>query len=151
VAKYSLAPASEDQQTLSSQTIPSDASPTFHRDHTQSFLRTKEARYTFRVQFSPNSTTHPVEDASIPWDEVMAPWHDIATVTFPSQQTFSDARRIWWEDKIALSPWVGVVDHKPLGGINRIRKRVYDEVKKGRARGNQTEVYFPNSADELPE
>lgn len=81
----------------------------------------------------------------------MAPWHDIATVTFSSQETFSDARRIWWEDKIALSPWVGVVDHKPLGGINRLRKRVYDEVKKGRARGNQTEVYFPNSADELPE
>jgi hypothetical protein len=151
VAKYSLAPLGEEQQKLSSETIPSDASPTFHRDHTQSFFANQAATYTFRVQFSSNISTHPVEDASVAWDEVMAPWHDVATVTFPKQESFSDERRIWWEDKIALSPWVGVVDHKPLGGINRLRKRVYDETRKGRARGNRTEVHFPKSADEMPE
>jgi hypothetical protein len=81
----------------------------------------------------------------------MAPWHDIATITFPSQESFSDERRIWWEDKIALSPWVGVKEHRPLGGINRLRKRVYEETKNGRARGNRSEVHFPKSVDELPE
>jgi hypothetical protein len=131
--------------------IPSNASKTFHRDDTQTYFSSNEATYTFRVQFTSNTQTHPVEDASIPWDEVMAPWHDIATVTFPSQESFSDARRIWWEDKIALSPWVGIEAHQPLGGINRLRKRVYQHIREGRAKGNRTEVYFPTSVNELPE
>jgi hypothetical protein len=79
------------------------------------------------------------------------PWHDIATITFPSQESFSDERRRWLEDKIALSPWVGVKEHRPLGGINRLRKRVSEETRNGRARENRSEVYFPKSVDELPE
>jgi hypothetical protein len=150
-AKYSLVPSGQSQKDLIDQTIPSTAHPTFHRDHTQTHFASNAATYTFRVQFTSNLSTHPVEDASIPWEEVMAPWHGIATVTFPSQESISDERRIWWEDKIALSPWVGVVEHRPLGGINRLRKRVYEETRNGRARGNRSEVHFPKSVDELPE
>jgi len=117
-----MVPSSQPQKDLVDQTIPSTAHRTFHRDHTQSYLASQPASYTFRVQFTANTKTHPIEDASIPWDEVMAPWHDVATITFPSQQSFSDERRIWWEDKIALSPWVGVEEHRPLGGIKQVEE-----------------------------
>jgi hypothetical protein len=77
------------------------------------------------------------------------PWHDIPIITFSSQVSCSDERR-WLEDKIAVTPWVGE-EHRPLGGINRLRKRLSEETRNGRARGNRSEVHFPESVDELPE
>lgn len=141
---------SKAQKDLSGQTIPSGVSTTFHRDHLRDFYQSHSGEYTLRAQFASDLSKHPVEDASVEWDEKTSPWHDIATVRFPSQDTFSDARRIWWEDKTALSPWDGLVDHKPLGSINRLRKRVYAKGRGHRAEGNQTKVDFPNSADEMP-
>jgi hypothetical protein len=91
-----------------------------------------------------------VEDASVEWDEKTAPWHDIATIRFPSQEAFSNERRIWWEEKAALSPWDGIVDHKPLGSINRLRKRVYGKSRGHRAEGNKTKVEFPDNVNEMP-
>lgn len=134
---------------LAGKTIPSDASATFHRDSLRDYYAAHSATYSFRVQFSPSLKTHPVEDASVPWDEVMAPWHEIAEVTFEPQESFSDARRVWWEDGIALSPWNGVKAHKPLGGINRLRKEVYEHTRRGRER-NGRKVVFPKTVDEFP-
>lgn len=149
-AKYSLAPKAPQQTELTSKTIPSDASATFHRDHLHDYFASNPATYSFRVQFTSDLKTHPVEDASVPWDEVMAPWHEVAEITFDQQESFSDARRVWWEDRIALSPWNGVKDHRPLGGINRLRKRVYEFTREGRQRNGKT-VCFPKSDDEFPQ
>lgn len=151
VAHYSLEPKSSAQKELSGQTIPSDANPTFHRDHIRSFYSTHSTSYALRVQFASDLKKHPVEDASVEWDEKTSPWHEIGTVEFPSQDTFSDERRIWWEEKNALSPWDGLRDHKPLGSINRLRKRVYAQGQGHRVKGNQVKVDFPKSPDEMPE
>jgi len=150
VAHYSLSPRSPAQDELAGKTIPSGVSTTFHRDHLREFYASQGTSYTLRVQFASDLSRHPVEDASVEWDEKTAPWHEIGTIEFPSQETFSDDRRIWWEDKTALSPWDGIVDHKPLGSINRLRKRVYAKGRGHRAAGNQVKVEFPDSADEMP-
>jgi len=150
VAKYSLLPTSTAQRNLASKTIPSDAPSTFHRDHLHSYYTTSEATYSFRVQLASDIKAHPVEDASVPWSEDTAPWHEVATITFPAQESFSDDRRIWWEDKIKLSPWNGIQAHRPLGGINRLRKMVYAQTSQRRAEGNRQKAYAPNSIGDLP-
>jgi hypothetical protein len=35
-------------------------------------------------------------------------------------------------DNLSFSPWHGVEEHRPIGGINRLRKAVYDAVSEYR-------------------
>lgn len=121
------------------------------RNHVSSYFSSRSAKYVFRAQFASDLAHQPVEDASTAWDEFLSPWHDLATVEFPSQDSYSDARRTWWEDKIALSPFNGLEEHRPLGSVNRLRKRVYEASRRYRAERNRDEVpYFPKSIDEFP-
>jgi hypothetical protein len=151
VAHFSLSPASDAQKPYEGKTIPSSADGIYHRESLHSYYTFNSATYTLRAQFASDLSKHPVEDASIEWDEKTAPWHDLATITFPAQETFSDARRVWWEDHIALTPWSGLKDHKPLGSINRLRDKVYKMGRGHRGKGNDKEVYFPKSVEEMPE
>ena len=63
-----------------------------------------------------------IEDACVKWD---APFHPVATLTIPPQNTDAPERRALCEN-LFFTPWHGTTDHRPLGGINRLRKAVYD-------------------------
>ncbi|KAK4685785.1 hypothetical protein P7C73_g4355, partial [Tremellales sp. Uapishka_1] len=151
VAHLSLVPTTPEQEELATQTIPSDVSATFHREHLQTYFKSNAASYKIRAQFCSSTTAHPIEDASTAWDSVTSPWIDLGELRFDSQESYSNQRRIWWEDTVALSPWNGVVDHRPLGSINRLRKRVYRAGRGHRGEGNLREIKFPKSVDEMPE
>ncbi|OCF38062.1 hypothetical protein I316_00286 [Kwoniella heveanensis BCC8398] len=151
VAKFSLLPTSDDQESLKGSTIPNDADTTFHRDHLRSYYSSKGTTYVLRAQFASDLKSHPVEDASVEWSQLTAPWHDLATLSFPAQETFSDARRVWWEDRIGLSPWDGLAEHRPLGSINRLRHKAYEMSRAFRSKGNQMEVYLPLKPGDMPE
>lgn len=155
VAHFSLVPVSQEQEPFknASQYSSSD-SYTVLRDHLRDYYRDTTAQYVLRAQFCSDVSKQPVEDASTAWDEHLSPWHDLATITFPPQDTFSDKRRTWWDDKIALSPFNGLEAHRPLGSVNRLRKRVYEASRHHRASKNGDLLgvpYFPKSADEMPE
>ena len=62
-----------------------------------------------------------VEDACFEWDEAKYPFVTVATITIPPQN-FVDASKC--EDQI-FTPWHGVKEHQPLGGINRLKLEVY--------------------------
>ncbi|RII18976.1 hypothetical protein CUC08_Gglean001639 [Alternaria sp. MG1] len=49
-----------------------------------------------------------------------------------------------------LNPWDGMVDHQPLGSINRLRKAVYEMSRKKREGANATPTQAINSVDEVP-
>ncbi|WWC64502.1 uncharacterized protein I303_107112 [Kwoniella dejecticola CBS 10117] len=148
--KFSLLPISKFQEEFKGQTIPKDASPTFHRDHIRSYYSTNPTEYKLRAQFASDLSKQPVEDASVEWNESYAPWYDLATLKFPAQETFSDERRVWWEDRIGLSPWDGLKDHRPLGSINRLRHKAYEMSRAYREKGNQAKVYLPLKVDDMP-
>lgn len=154
-AHFSLVPISEEQQQLkkAAQYSSSDAYSVL-RDHIRDFFSGQSAKYVFRAQFVSDTSKQSVEDSSTAWDEFFSPWHDLAIVEFPSQETFSDARRSWWDNKIALSPFNGLKDHQPLGSVNRLRRRVYQTSRQYRAEKNAGllgEPYFPQTVDEMPD
>jgi hypothetical protein len=64
----------------------------------RAFFGERGAVYTLRAQFASSRALHPVEDASVVWAPAVAPWLPLATVVFPAQESWSDARRVWWED-----------------------------------------------------
>lgn len=49
-----------------------------------------------------------------------------------------------------LNPWDGLVAHRPLGSINRLRKPVYEMSRKKREAVNATPTKAVNSVDEIP-
>jgi hypothetical protein len=51
----------------------------------------------------------------------------VADVHIPAQQFDTPARNAFCEN-LSFTPWHAHEDHRPLGGLNRIRKAVYEEI-----------------------
>jgi hypothetical protein len=66
-----------------------------------------------------------IEDACVEWDAEKHPFVSVATITIPPQDFETDERRALCEG-LNFSPWHGLVEHQPLGGINRLRLGVYE-------------------------
>lgn len=109
--------------------------PNFLRDRMVEWLSAKDACFVFGVQPQTDPSTMPVEDPTILWDEAKAPFVDVATIRIPRQQFNSDAQRTFCEN-LSYEPWHALAVHRPAGGINRIRKVVYDAISALRHRLN---------------
>lgn len=108
------------------------------------------AKYDVRIQLGTSPAHHPTEDASVVWDEATAPYQTIGTVEFPVQDSFGQARRVFWEDHMALDPWMGLAAHRPLGSINRLRKVVYGRSRERRDGLNAKTSGLIRGIDEMP-
>jgi len=122
--KYSLVPC------FKGTTAPKDPNgmPGDYLNHVlKQHLKTKETVFEFRVQPQTDPVTMPIEDASIVWDEEISKPVHIATLTIGVQDLDSTEGRALTEEceKMAFSPWNALAEHRPLGGINRLRRKVY--------------------------
>ena len=68
-----------------------------------------------------------IEDVCFLWREEDYPFETVAKISIPpqDQDIDSDERKALCED-LTFSPWNGLADHRPLGGINRLRRAVYE-------------------------
>jgi hypothetical protein len=66
-----------------------------------------------------------IEDACVLWDEAVYPFVTVARLTIGPQDITSPERQEFCE-KLFYTPWHGLQDHQPLGGINRMRHQVYE-------------------------
>ena len=67
----------------------------------------------------------PIEDASVEWPESESPYRTVAHVLVPRQEIES----LWQQDDykhLSFSVWHALAAHRPLGGINRVRRRAYE-------------------------
>jgi hypothetical protein len=89
-------------------------------------LAKNEACFIFRVQLRTNPKAMPIEDATIEWSEEESKPIPVAKITIaqqkPEQGEFCEA--------LSFNPWNGLADHRPLGGISRARKEVYQEISR---------------------
>jgi hypothetical protein len=87
-----------------------------------------ESRFEFQAQIRDASTLAvdtDIEDACVDWDETRFPFETLAVLTIPPQD-FETAERRESCEALSFSPWQGISEHRPLGGINRLRRAVYD-------------------------
>jgi hypothetical protein len=61
-----------------------------------------------------------IEDATVAWEK--CPFEDVATITISPQELLD----VSGCENLSFSPWHGLTDHRPLGGINRLRRPVYE-------------------------
>ena len=81
----------------------------------------------FEVQVRPAASIHPdvdIENASHTWPETF-PFEHVATLTIPLQEFNTPEMRERCE-RLVFTPWHGLAAHRPLGGINRLRRAVYE-------------------------
>jgi catalase len=83
--------------------------------------------FEFMVQLQDPARGMPVEDPTVRWSERRSPYVAVADVHIPRQQFDTPERNAFCEN-LSFTPWHALEDHRPLGGLNRIRKAVYEEI-----------------------
>ena len=66
----------------------------------------------------------PVEDATVQWPESESPYRTVALLLIPRQEIDTPEQKAVAR-QLAFNVWHAVADHRPLGGINRLRREVY--------------------------
>jgi len=119
--KFSVRPCNKSIHSLSVETT----SPNFLRENMQKHLAHDDACFDFMVQLRTHSVEMPIEDPAIEWSEKDSSFIPVAKITIPSQ-VFDTPEQMKFCEDLSFTPWHAVRDHQPLGGINRVRKVVYE-------------------------
>jgi hypothetical protein len=118
------------------------SSPNFLRDNMAKHLAQSEAHFDFSVQLRTQSTDMPIEDPTLEWDEQASPFIPVARITI-KPQTFTSAEQLAFCESLSFTPWHNIPAYRPLGGINRMRKAVYDTISRLRHQLNGEERREP--------
>jgi hypothetical protein len=89
-------------------------------------LRTQDAIFDFRVQLQTDAEAMPVEDVSVEWNEADSVPLVVATLRIHAQPVDSSGELAKRCEQLSFNPWHALAEHRPLGGMNRLRKVVYE-------------------------
>jgi catalase len=109
----------------------------FFREAMKKHLASQGATFDFKIQLQKDAVKMPIEDSTIEWEEEESPFIKVATIRIPSQE-FDTPEMNEFDEKLAFSPWNTLPELQPLGGVNRSRKRIYQELAKLRNQSNQS-------------
>lgn len=108
-----------------------------------SHLATTGASFEFLVQLRSRPDEMPVEDPTIEWQERHAPFRALARIVIPPQPL----AEVSFCENLSFTPWHGLPAHRPLGGINRVRREVYDAISRLRHELNAAPRREPFESD----
>ncbi len=126
--KYRVVP---DPQSCPAYQLPEQntALPNFLRNalYQQLSLDRVPACFALQVQRQNADYYMPIEDTSVQWSEDISPFETVATVRVEPQD-FDTREQNLACDNLSFNPWHALPEHRPIGGINRLRKAVYEAV-----------------------
>lgn len=82
------------------------------------------AAFRFSMRVLPNASPAEVEDASRDWRGPAVREVELARLEIPMQQFDTEANFLLGQ-KLSFNPWNCLPEHRPLGGLNRMRLAVY--------------------------
>lgn len=95
-------------------------------DNLRGQLATGGACFDFMVQPRTDPSSMPIEDPTIEWSARKSPFIPVARIEIPAQVPEQGQSC----DVRSFTPWHSLAEHRPLGGIQRVRKEVYLEISK---------------------
>jgi hypothetical protein len=143
IAKIAVAPKSPELKALAQASLNVNGVPDGLREAVLEFFGKNGGVWEVRAQLCTDLEHMPIENAAVVWSEEVSPYQRIARITVKPQLAWSEARSSAVDDGMSFAPWHGLAAHRPLGGIMRARKAVYEEAKKFRARGNGRAIQEP--------
>jgi hypothetical protein len=108
-----------------------------------------EVEFDFMIQLQTDSHRMPIENASVVWPEKRSPFVTVAKLRLPVQ-TFDSPEQMAFADNLSFNPWHSLVEHRPLGNQNRVRKKLYLELSKLRQSMNGTRRLEPTGDESFP-
>jgi catalase len=152
VAKIGFAPESDNLKQLSGKSIDLDEGYNPLRDAIREFFTSETGVWTVKAQLAlEDAEKFPIEKADVKWPEEESPWREIARITVAPQESYSDARQTFVDERIGFTPWHALARHRPLGGIMRSRLKAYEEAQEYRIARNAREQIEPVSMDQIPD
>ncbi|MEM8498340.1 MAG: catalase [Pseudomonadota bacterium] len=124
LVKYSAKPC----QPLTANDGVSTEQDDYLRAAMTSTLESASACMSFMVQEIPRGD-YSVEDVVSRWPEDKSPFNVVAELHF-KPQVFDSDDQLERCEAMAFNPWHGLEAHRPLGAVNRIRKVVYDRIRR---------------------
>ena len=134
--KFSVKP---DRQTRSFEPKIVSKTENYLKEALEAHIQKKEACFDFLIQFQTDPKSMPVEDPTVEWK---SPFIKVATLKLPSQ-TIDSPEQLKFFENISFNPWHSLPEHEPLGGINRPRKQVYQQLSKLRQKLNKVDRREP--------
>jgi len=149
-AKLSMVPVSPGLTALKDALVDLDDKPNGLRESISQHFSADGGEWEIRIQLATDIDKMPIEDASVVWPEDESPYRVVARVRVAAQPAWTDARAAAVDDNMAFSPWHGLAAHRPLGGVMRSRKPVYEMAKGFRGQHNGCPMHEPSSLGSLP-
>lgn len=141
VAKLSVAPVSPHLTALADEKVDTGGRPDAIREDINAVVTQHGGTWELRVQLRTDADTMPIEDPTVEWDETKSPFAAVARLEAAPQTGWDYARDEEWQADLAFSPWHGLEAHRPLGGIGRARKAVYERSQAFRSAENQCPMH----------
>jgi len=116
--KYIARPASNHTSPT-----PSPLTDTYLGDALRQRLDAADAAFDFLVQFQVDAGRMPIEDATVEWKEAESPYVPVARIRIPRQRVAAPDSGSC--EDTAFNPWHALVEHRPLGNMNRARRAIY--------------------------
>lgn len=126
--------------------VPANPADDYLRQAMAAQLSREDALFDFAVQLQTDAEAMPIEDPGRAWDESVSPWRKVASIRIPHQEFDSEAQRAFGEN-LSFTPWHCLPAHRPLGGINRARRVVYELISAFRHKWNEVPRREPTSWD----
>lgn len=105
--------------------MPENPDEGFLRNQLADDLSKSEFSFELFAQFQQDAKKDPIEDSAVEWTTSCC--IKMATITI-LKQDFNSKERKELDESITFNPWYSMPDHRPLGGINRVRRRIYREL-----------------------
>lgn len=111
--------------------LPDSLTENYLRDAMEQHLSRAVVCFDFMVQLQTNDKDMPIEDASVIWDEEDSAFRKVARIKIEPQD-FRGSKALAACEKTDFSPWQSLPEHKPLGRMNQVRKKVYSVISRFR-------------------
>jgi hypothetical protein len=131
---------------LSNQAAPKpvNPSPNFLRETMIRQLAAGAGPRQFDFEIQRGTASMSVENSRKEWDEAVASFAKVATITIP-EQDFTKYDK--FGEDLSFTPWHALPQHRPLGAVNRVRRVVYEAVSTKRHELNASPRHEPSSLD----
>jgi len=142
MAKLSLAPVAPELLALDGASIKTEDDAQRHA--IGSHFASQGGEWELRVQLNVDVEKMPIEDASVEWPQELSPFIAVARVRLEPQTSW-DASLEKLEDEIAYDQWNCLVEHRPLGSVNRARRQVMATSREFRSEFNRCPIHEPSA------
>lgn len=148
VAKYRVKPAGDRHDSYLELVKSLGSQADAMRLALEETLRTRKLLFECQVQLRTSEKTMPIEDASAGWPESESPYRTVAHLLLPRQEIAALRQQDACQN-LSFTVWHALAAHRPLGGINRVRRATYTLSSAWRRRQAEEELAEPPSTGKV--